>query len=332
MPRQRDRGSPQPYDGGLVPGEQSQRTVGEQRAARVEKKVHPDIKAVLDRVGHAKKATRMRAWIYRDAAGRDYMATTRFDLPDGSKDYLPYHRVEGGWTAGDPAGRLPLYRLPTLPGATRVYFTEGEKSADLIVSLGLVSSTTSHGAGSPQKTDLSPLAAKEVVILPDHDDEGEGYAAHVVRLLAALDPKPVVKIVRLPVEGKGDDIEQWLEGASEGWEPEQCRGVLEMIADEVSPIDLDAVEKSPDPEPKPDGHRPSSNGHDDDDPEFNDALSKCQPTDMGNGERLVARHGDDIRYCHPWKKWLAWDGMRWSLDNTAIVSSYAKDTARKLLG
>jgi hypothetical protein len=27
-------------------------------------------------------------------------------------------------------------------------------------------------------------------------------------------------------------------------------------------------------------------------------------TDLGNGERLAHRHGDDLRYCHPWKKWL----------------------------
>src|SRR5438874_889922 len=28
------------------------------------------------------------------------------------------------------------------------------------------------------------------------------------------------------------------------------------------------------------------------------------PTDLGNAERLVSRHGENLRYCHPWKKWL----------------------------
>src|SRR5262249_50246008 len=39
-------------------------------------------------------------------------------------------------------------------------------------------------------------------------------------------------------------------------------------------------------------------------------------TDVGNARRLVNRHGADMRHCHPWKKWLCWDGRRWSEDDT----------------
>src|SRR5205809_535947 len=46
-------------------------------------------------------------------------------------------------------------------------------------------------------------------------------------------------------------------------------------------------------------------------------------TDVGNGKRLVKRHGADLRYCHPWKKWLSWDGSRWQEDATATATYLA---------
>jgi putative DNA primase/helicase len=49
-------------------------------------------------------------------------------------------------------------------------------------------------------------------------------------------------------------------------------------------------------------------------------------TDMGNAQRLVARHGKDLRYCQAWKKWLVWDGKRWQKDDSGEVMRRAKDT------
>jgi P4 family phage/plasmid primase-like protien len=49
-------------------------------------------------------------------------------------------------------------------------------------------------------------------------------------------------------------------------------------------------------------------------------------TDLGNARRLVARSGRDLRYCHPWAKWLVWDSMRWALDDTGEVARRAKGT------
>jgi putative DNA primase/helicase len=53
-------------------------------------------------------------------------------------------------------------------------------------------------------------------------------------------------------------------------------------------------------------------------------------TDMGNGERLVHHHGQDLRYAHPLSKWLVWDGKRWALDNTAAAVRLAKRAARAI--
>jgi putative DNA primase/helicase len=53
-------------------------------------------------------------------------------------------------------------------------------------------------------------------------------------------------------------------------------------------------------------------------------------TDVGNAQRLVADHGEDLRHCHPWKKWLAWDGKRWRLDDTGEAVRRAKATVKAL--
>jgi putative DNA primase/helicase len=38
-------------------------------------------------------------------------------------------------------------------------------------------------------------------------------------------------------------------------------------------------------------------------------------TDVGNAERLIASHGDHLRYVPAWG-WLAWDGRRWARDDS----------------
>jgi len=49
-------------------------------------------------------------------------------------------------------------------------------------------------------------------------------------------------------------------------------------------------------------------------------------TDRGNALRLCARHGADLRYCHPWGQWLVWDGARWAPDATGAAMRRAKET------
>jgi putative DNA primase/helicase len=53
-------------------------------------------------------------------------------------------------------------------------------------------------------------------------------------------------------------------------------------------------------------------------------------TDMGNAQRFVCDHAADVRYVHPWKKWLVWDGTRWKIDDTGEVARFAKTTVKKM--
>ncbi len=53
-------------------------------------------------------------------------------------------------------------------------------------------------------------------------------------------------------------------------------------------------------------------------------------TDAGNALRLKARHGEDLRYVHEWRKWLVYDGRRWAQDKTGEVVRRAKETVRAM--
>jgi putative DNA primase/helicase len=53
-------------------------------------------------------------------------------------------------------------------------------------------------------------------------------------------------------------------------------------------------------------------------------------TDYGNAERLVAQHGRDLRYCHPFKRWYCWDGNRWRADDSGGPVRAAKLTVRSI--
>jgi len=48
-------------------------------------------------------------------------------------------------------------------------------------------------------------------------------------------------------------------------------------------------------------------------------------TDVGNGKRLIAKHGRDLRYCWQWNAWLVWDGARWAPDEGGRVHGMPKE-------
>ena len=126
--------------------------------------------------------------VYHDREGREYFVV-RFDKAN-RKQFRPFHHNSSGWVAKDPPGELPLFRLPELTARAteRVYVVEGEKCSCELAKLTLLSTTSAHGAKSPQKTDWRSLAGRQVVILPDNDQEGGAYAQKVTRILTQLSP------------------------------------------------------------------------------------------------------------------------------------------------
>lgn len=149
-------------------------------------------------------------WPYHDATGREVLRVVRFDMPEGGKEFRPIHAAKGGWKIGDPSGPLPLYRLPELGRRAAVWVCEGEKAADAARSIALNATTSAHGAQSADKSDWTPLAGCEVIILPDNDQAGRSYAEDVVSILVKLDPPARVKIVPLTGLPEGGDIVEFI--------------------------------------------------------------------------------------------------------------------------
>lgn len=92
---------------------------------------------------------------------------------------------QSGHTRGWKGGK-PLYRLPAVVTAVQVgapvWFTEGEKDADLIAAAGGFATTNAGGADNAHTADFSPLSGAHVRVLSDLDAAGAKHRASVIRL------------------------------------------------------------------------------------------------------------------------------------------------------
>jgi putative DNA primase/helicase len=183
-------------------------------------------------------------WVYSDPDGKEVFRIARFAVGGKKgKSYRPFHfDPKAGWVMGDPPGPLPLFNLSALksrPGET-VWVGEGEKVCVKAGLLDLVATTSSHGSCAAGNTDWGPLSGRDVVLLPDQDEPGEKYAAAVLEILAKLEPRPRVRVLRLPDLPEHGDLVDWVQQAPEEWEPGQCRQALEDLAFKVPPVDWGA--------------------------------------------------------------------------------------------
>lgn len=179
-----------------------------------------------------------RHYGYQDKNREPVLCVLRWDT-DSGKIIRPIHRQSSGeWGIGQLAKPWPIYRLPdVLETEDPVWVTEGEKAADALGALGLVATTSPHGAKSADSADWSSLAGKSVAVWPDNDKAGEDYARVVCGLLAKLNPHPTVRIVRpkgLPEKG---DAADWCE-LRDAADPETLRRELQDLFDKAEEFPL----------------------------------------------------------------------------------------------
>ena len=174
------------------------------------------------------------SWFYHDAQGEPVGVVVRWDAPDG-KVIRPVARNGEGWVVGGMAEPRPLYRLTELAGARRVYVTEGEKAADAARSIDLIAMTSPHGSKSAEKADWTPLAGKEIIVLPDNDDAGREYAKAVATILGRLKPASRTKVLELADLPEGGDVFDWLD-QRDAHDPDELRHTIEKLADEATAI------------------------------------------------------------------------------------------------
>lgn len=209
------------------PAEAAKREPAQKRGKS--KTVHPTAEAAAAAAGRLVNGRFVASWPYHDPDGQELLRILRFALPDGSKGYRPIHRNGAGWSIGDPPGRLPLYGLTSLDSAPQVIVCEGEKCVDAARCMGIAATTSAHGAKSARKTDWSPLAGREVIILPDNDRAGREYAKGVADILTHLKPPATVRMVDLPGLPPSGDIVDWLD-AQDGPPAEGLREALLQMA------------------------------------------------------------------------------------------------------
>lgn len=160
----------------------------------------------------------VRKYLYLTATGTPAFAVLRVEYLD--KDGKPGKEVrqashrDGRWGLHGMEDPRPLYCLADIldPGRSEetVYVCEGEKAADAVRTCGLIATTSAGGTDAFEMTDWTPLAGREVCILPDNDLPGVKYAESVARLLAT-GLKCKVSIADLPGAGPGDDAHDFVE-------------------------------------------------------------------------------------------------------------------------
>jgi hypothetical protein len=189
----------------------------------------------IARVEHRLKMQATRRDSYRSRNGNEQFIVVRFEADNRKKEFRPFHRSASGWVMSDPPGKLPLFRLPELLGnpSDRIFVVEGEKCACALATLGAVATTSAHGGKCAGKTEWGPLAGREVVILPDNDEEGRGYAQTVAGILSRLTPPAMVKILELPELPEKGDCVDWLD-AQDAQTPEDIRAELFSLAENLA--------------------------------------------------------------------------------------------------
>jgi hypothetical protein len=114
------------------------------------KHAYPTINEATEAIQRRLGGSFTAMWTYHNAEGIEVLYVVRLDdceKAGNHKQYRPIHPVDGGFSEGDPSGKLPLYNLPAiLANATDpVFVNEGEKATDASTSIGLLSTTSAHG-------------------------------------------------------------------------------------------------------------------------------------------------------------------------------------------
>ena len=177
---------------------------------------------------HYKHGEPSKVWAYQGASGEEFLTfAVRFDLPDGTKDVLPYTLCTNGnrteWRWQGPTAPKPLYglnRLAANPDAA-VILVEGEKTADALQAVlsHVVVITWMGGANGINVADWTPLHGRKVIIWPDNDWQGLSAAIQIIHTLT--NHCTLLKIVRNPADApKGWDF------ADAGWSTEETRAYV----------------------------------------------------------------------------------------------------------
>ena len=158
--------------------------------------------------------TFVAAYDYRDEVGVLSYQVLRYRYDDNGEKSFLQRRPDGngGWVYNlDGVTRFP-YRLPELlvaPLDTPIYVPEGEDDVDRLVSLGLVATCNSGGAGKFPPEFAPWFEGRRVVLIQDNDKDGERHMAKTAPILLPL--AEAVKVIDFPELDEHSDVSDWLD-------------------------------------------------------------------------------------------------------------------------
>jgi 5S rRNA maturation endonuclease (ribonuclease M5) len=159
-------------------------------------------------LSHRKGEGRVRTWYdYRDEQGNLLFQVGR-KVPKGFTQRRPDGK--GGWLYSLNRTRRVVYHLPELIGRPNetIWIVEGEKDADRLAALELVTTTNPMGAGKWLNEYSESFRGRDVVIVPDNDQPGLAHARNVAQDLKGTTRS--IKIVRLSELPDKGDVSDWL--------------------------------------------------------------------------------------------------------------------------
>ncbi len=178
-------------------------------------------------------------WTYRTPNGSRAFLVARWDKPDGGKEIRPVTWNGRRWECRAMPKQRPPYKLAELLSQANklVLIVEGEKCADAAATVfrDHVTTTWAGGSSAWDKTDWSPLAGREVLLVADADEPGRRAMTAIAGQLAELD---CTVLVTLPSDAEGSDgrkgrdiadvlaefgadhARDWVESPARDWSPE----------------------------------------------------------------------------------------------------------------
>ena len=181
-----------------------------------------------------------KRYAYRDESGREIGRVLRWEYASGKKEIRPISLYTDGWRQEHMPTPRRLYAVEAIRAfpTARCFVVEGENKVAAAARLNVVATTSVGGSSSAKQSDWSPLAGRDVVILPDADEPGRKYAAEVAEILLALDPPAVVRIVDLaPDRDDGYDVADMVKGCNPLSRDHEALGQkIERLVDKTEPL------------------------------------------------------------------------------------------------
>jgi hypothetical protein len=150
------------------------------------------------------KAHFVKSYNYTDPEGKLIFQVCRYE-PKNFKQRQPGNN--GNWIWNLTGVEPCLYNLPNVLKADEVFIVEGEKDADSLIDLGLTATTCPMGAKKWKDSYNEALRGKDIVLIPDNDNEGREHMTQIATFLNGNSKSlKWVELPGLPIKGDVSDF------------------------------------------------------------------------------------------------------------------------------